>query len=308
MSFDPIVKWSGSKRSQAAEIVARMPRVIATYYEPFCGGCSVLYRLLNTPSIKVGRYIVSDINKDLIGLWTMIKYCPEELCDGYSRMWKEFNEDPYREERLYQRSTSERYADRKKYFEKVRARYNEHHSPIDFLFIMRTTTNGMPRYNDMGQFNNSCHFSRPGIHPNRLKKICLEWSRLLNEKNVVFICRSFEEVSDNEGDLTYIDAPYFSVKRNQMYFGGIDFSLLEKWIRTLKGKWIMSYDGKRGNVDYTVDIPQDLFVCHEYLKSGKSSFERYLGLGRCEEVYESLYSNYTTEAKNNLTFIQPTLF
>jgi DNA adenine methylase len=173
---------------------------------------------------------------------------------------------------------------------------------------MRTTTNGMPRYNDKGEFNNSCHFSRPGIHPNRLRKICLEWSRLLNEKNVEFVCRSFEEVSDNEGDLTYIDAPYFSVKRNQMYFGGIDFSLLEKWIRTLKGKWIMSYDGKRGNVDYTVDIPQDLYVCHEYLKSGKSSFERYLGKGRTEEVVESLYLNYISEKEKAQTYSQGILF
>lgn len=296
--FEPIVKWSGSKRSQAAEIVARMPREIDTYYEPFCGGCSVLYRLLNTPSVKVSRYVASDVNRDLIELWKMIRDNQDELCKGYGELWESFNRHGL---------CVDDFERRKEVFYSFRDRYNRDHCPIDFLFIMRTTTNGMPRYNDKGEFNNSCHFSRPGIHPNRLRKICLEWSRLLNEKNVEFFYRSFEEVSDNEGDLTYIDAPYFSVKRNQMYFGGIDFSLLEKWIRTLKGKWIMSYDGKRGNVDYTVDIPQDLFVCHEYLKSGKSSFERYLGLGRCEEVYESLYSNYAFFQNQN-KFKQGTLW
>ena len=306
--YDPIVKWSGSKRSQAAEIVARMPREIGTYYEPFCGGCSVLCRLMNTPSIKVGRYIISDINKDLIGLWTMIKHCPEELCDGYSRLWKEFNEDPYKEVRLYQRSTSERYADRKKYFEKVRARYNEHHSPIDFLFIMRTTTNGMPRYNDMGQFNNSCHFSRPGIHPDRLKKICLEWSRLLNEKNVEFMSISYEWVCPDKKDFLYLDPPYASVHKRQMYFGGIDIEAFLNWLSTRKCKWILSFDGRRGNTDCTYHLPKSLYVSHEYLDSGNSSFVRYLGKCRSEEVYESLYSNYKTEAKNNLTFVQPSLF
>ena len=184
--LDPIVKWSGSKRSQAAEIVARMPREIDTYYEPFCGGCSVLYRLLHTPTIKVRKYVASDLNKDLIGLWTMIKYCPDELCKGYTILWNEYNDDIYKDERLYQRSTSELYTDRKRFFEKVRARYNKSHSPIDFLFIMRTTTNGMPRYNDKGEFNNSCHFSRPGIHPSRLKEICDNWSFLLKENDVEF--------------------------------------------------------------------------------------------------------------------------
>jgi DNA adenine methylase len=77
--FEPIVKWSGSKRSQAESIVARMPREIDTYYEPFCGGCSVLYRLLHTPVVKVRRYIASDLNADLIALWNEIKDNPERL-------------------------------------------------------------------------------------------------------------------------------------------------------------------------------------------------------------------------------------
>ena len=44
--LDPLVKWSGSKRSQAKAIVEEMFRKRSsyeTYIEPFCGGCSVLY-------------------------------------------------------------------------------------------------------------------------------------------------------------------------------------------------------------------------------------------------------------------------
>ena len=65
--FEPAIKWSGSKRSQAEEIVKLFPKEIDTYYEPFCGGCSVLRRLLSS-DIKVNHYICSDLNGDLINL------------------------------------------------------------------------------------------------------------------------------------------------------------------------------------------------------------------------------------------------
>ena len=52
--FEPVIKWSGSKRSQAENILTYFPREIDTYYEPFCGGASVLRRLLSS-DIKVIR-------------------------------------------------------------------------------------------------------------------------------------------------------------------------------------------------------------------------------------------------------------
>lgn len=56
------------------------------------------------------------------------------------------------------------------YFYSIRKRYNEKHDPNGFMFIMRTTTNGMPRYNKKGEFNNSFHITRNGIMPDKLKK------------------------------------------------------------------------------------------------------------------------------------------
>ena len=306
MSYEPIVKWSGSKRSQAAEIVSRMPKEIATYYEPFCGGCSVLYRLLQTPSIKVNKYVASDVNQSLIGLWTMIKECPYELIDGYTRMWKEFNGDPYSEERLYQQSTTELYSQRKEYFAKVRERFNDKHSAIDFLFIMRTTTNGMPRYNEKGEFNNSCHFSRPGINPESLRKICLEWSSILKSKNVNFVCQSYEDINPNSEDIVYLDSPYAETKG--MYYGGIDLDNYFKWVGSLPCKWIMLFDGISGNEDLTYEVPKYLYVKHEYLHSGNSSFRRVIGKNRHADVKESLYMNFIPHDNVQQTYCQPSLF
>ena len=299
MLLEPIVKWSGSKRSQAAEIVARMPREIATYYEPFCGGCSVLYRLLNKPTVKVARYVASDVNRDLIGLWNMIRDYPDELCNGYGELWEAFNRHGLCEED---------YERRKEVFYTIRDRYNREHSPIDFLFIMRTTTNGMPRYNDKGEFNNSCHFSRPGIHPVRLKEICRDWSLVLKAKFVEFRSASYETLEPGCQDFLYLDPPYASVHKRQMYYGGIDIDAFVKWLSSRKCKWILSFDGKRGETDCTYDLPTSLYKRHEYLNAGNSSFERYLGKGRTEEVLESLYLNYIPEIAKAHIYSQGFLF
>ena len=68
---EPVIKWTGSKRSQAKELLQFFPKEISTYYEPFCGGASMLRKLLDS-EIKVQNYCCSDINADLIGLWNMI--------------------------------------------------------------------------------------------------------------------------------------------------------------------------------------------------------------------------------------------
>lgn len=40
-NFKPVIKWSGSKRSQSDEILKHFPNEIDTYFEPFVGGGSI---------------------------------------------------------------------------------------------------------------------------------------------------------------------------------------------------------------------------------------------------------------------------
>ena len=158
--FEPVIKWSGSKRSQAENILTYFPREIDTYYEPFCGGASVLRRLLSG-DIKVNHYVCSDLNGGLINLWNEIINHPERVSSHYKELWNELNADNDKQRK-------------KEYFAMVRERYNKEHNPLDFMFIMRTTTNGMPRYNRDGEFNNSFHVTRDGIIPDTLEKIIYE--------------------------------------------------------------------------------------------------------------------------------------
>ena len=271
--FEPAVKWSGSKRSQAEEIVKLFPQEIDTYYEPFCGGCSVLRRLLSS-DIKVNHYICSDLNGDLINLWNMIKNDPEYLSNCYEKLWSELNIDDNKERK-------------KRYFENVRERYNVEHKAEDFPFIMRTTTNGMPRYNKEGRFNNSFHITRNGIFPDKLRKVLLEWSELLNKYNVEFKCCDYSEIVSDENDLLYLDPPYANTKG--MYYGSLDLQKFFSWLETQKGYYLLSFDGRSGEVDNTYNLPPSLYSKHKYMLSGNSSFKRTIGKSNDSIVYESLY-------------------
>jgi site-specific DNA-adenine methylase len=94
--MQPIIKWTGSKRFQAPQIVHRFPKEIDTYYECFLGGGSVLgelmERVVNGTTWNVRRFICIDTNEDLICIWKMIKNFPNKLCDEYENLYNLYNE------------------------------------------------------------------------------------------------------------------------------------------------------------------------------------------------------------------------
>ena len=253
-----------------------MPDDIETYYEPFCGGCSVLYRLAKS-SKKINRFVASDLNNDLISLWNTIKTSPVEISKEYNLLWNELNKD----------NNVER---KNKFYFSIRERFNREKSPTDFMFIMRTTVNGMPRYNKSGDFNNAFHLTRTGIKPETLKTILLDWNKLFLEKNICFINQSYEVVQSGVNDILYLDPPYAGTKG--MYFGAIDYSKLWNWLKLQKGKWLLSFDGKTTTTDSTHPVPKELYKNHVYLYSGNSSFRRIIGKSNSEYVSESLYKSY----------------
>ena len=275
--FEPVIKWSGSKRSQAFDILGYFPYEIDTYYEPFCGGCSVLNRLMHS-DIQVKHYVCSDLNSDLIQLWNMVKNNPKEVSSYYEVLWNAINSLDSIEER-------------KEYFTKVRDRFNKHKNPLDFMFLMRTCTNGMPRYNSDGIFNSSYHFTRMGINPKTLERIIGCWSFFLNKNDVEFICCSYEEISPNKNDLAYFDPPY--AKTKGMYFGGIDLNKFWDYLRSINCSYLFSFDGISGGMDNTAQVPKDIYDEHVYLKSGNSSFKRIVGNSRDSIVFESLYVKHS---------------
>ena len=264
----PVIKWSGSKRSQSSKIRSFFPDTIGTYYEPFIGGGSMLY------AVHPERSICGDICEPLIQLWKEIRDNPEALADGYRTRWVKLQEEGYT------------------VYYSIRDNFNRKKSPYDLLFLSRTCVNGLIRFNDKGDFNNSFHHSRPGINPETLKEIILDWSAYL--QNTEFFAADYTSTtaSAKSGDIVYLDPPYFHTKGR--YFGAIDFEKFLEYLEDLNKrniKYLLSFDGKRGDKDYTVSLPKELYKRHEFLPSGNSTFKKVIDK-KNEIVLESLYLNF----------------
>ena len=76
--IESVIKWSESKRSQAATIKPFLPETYGTYYEPFIGGGSMLYALSSEKSM------CGDIYEPLIDLWKEIRDNPTALAERVS--------------------------------------------------------------------------------------------------------------------------------------------------------------------------------------------------------------------------------
>lgn len=275
MKPKPVIKWSGSKRSQAEEIVSHFPDKIRYYYEPFCGGCSVARTLMESGK-NVQTYILSDANPHLINALNEIKWNYEKVVPYYTMMWEALAKIP-------------NIRDKEEFYLKLRDKFNDGQDPWDFIVLNRLCYNGLIRYNSKGEFNTSYHFNRDGIRPDKFQEILEDWHRMFNIKDVHFVCadyKTFNFTYPSDGQFIYMDPPYANTKG--MYNSTFSKEEFFDFLRTIKGSYAFSYNGKSGNKDQTVDIPEELYTEHYYIKSGNSSFKR-LKSDKGAVVYESLY-------------------
>ena len=192
--FLPVIKWSGSKRSQAEKIIKIFPN-FDRYFEPFLGGGSILIRT------NAKTAICGDVCKPLIDFWNLIKNKPSKLVDDYEEKWNKLQQYGY--ETYYH----------------IRDEFNKKQNPSDLLFLSRTCVNGLIRFNSKGEFNNSLHYTRKGIHPEALEKIIFQWSNMI--QNYVFVTGDYRKTTRKitSNDFVYLDPPYFNTVGR--YYGKI---------------------------------------------------------------------------------------
>ena len=266
-SVPSLVKWTGSKRSQADSIRKLIPR-FDRYIEPFLGSGAVLFTVSGSDAVA------ADIYGPLIELWKTVKSEPDAVIENYREQWQNLR------------------AALPDYFYHVRDRFNEQPNPMDLNFLLRTCVNGIVRFNDRGNFNNSFHLSRPGMHPDRFRTVVLAWTYAI--RNTSFLCQDYQETLSGAraGDFVYLDPPYSGNK--QRYTKDLDLERLWRNLEALSSrgvKWALSFDGKRGDTDLRSDVPASLYRRHLFLRSGNSPAGKVLN-GHVEMVRESLYLNY----------------
>jgi DNA adenine methylase len=261
------IKWSGGKRSCARAIACYLPSS-KRYFEPFLGGGSVLYCRSDPASFA------SDLYGPLIEFWNLVKTDARGLIDYYRIQWEALQEDL------------------PDYFYVVRERFNRNPNGRDLCFLSRTCVNGIIRFNDNGEFNNSFHLSRKGMRPDLFKQGIMLWSQRL--QSVDLACCDYREALGRaqKGDLVYMDPPYMGSKNR--YISDLNYAGLLDSLEALNQRgvrWALSFDGSRGEDSYQVAMPKHLFRQAVDVRTGLSAVKKVLN-GAEEHVTEKLYLNF----------------
>ena len=280
-SVPSLIKWTGSKRSQARAIAAQLPSY-RRYFEPFVGSGAMLFAAACPGSVA------GDLYGPLIDLWKLFQSDPHAVVEDYRRRWEALQIeldgiDPAGLKRGHGLPRT---------FYEIRDRFNETHDPLDLNFLQRTCVNGIVRFNDRGEFNNSFHLSRRGMLPDRFERVVVAWTPVMAD--VEFVCGDYAETLSMalEGDLVYLDPPYAGSRHR--YIEDLDpdrfFGVLDD-LNTRAVSWALSFDGRRGTTDLTRPVPPELYRRKLSLQSGNSAVKKVLD-GRRERVEESLYLSF----------------
>jgi len=281
-----LIKWTGSKASQADNIIQTFPGgKIDTYWEPFIGGGSVFLALVAATSTvfsSINKFYISDYNKELIGIWKLLQSDPDRLCAAYTEHHKNHN--------IALDAEQDTCLNRQHYYKKVRAAFNQTKQPEDLFFLMRTSINGLVRYNRKREFNAACHFNRPGMSPEDACALIKTQNRILKNLPVEIHHHSYEEIRPEKNDVVYLDPPYENTVG--MYQGGFDNNKFLDWVNSLTHtRWFLSYDGSVDGKDVVHRAP--IYREKQVLYSGQSSFRKVLNEDTNVQVRESLYTGGT---------------
>jgi len=269
----PFLKWAGGKTKLIPEINSLIERKFSdefSYIEPFVGGGSVLFHILNNFS-NIDNVVINDINTDLINVYKDIK----ENVTGLIKKLSELENDYYSQET------------RKDFYLSKRDEFNKTRDPSLFIFLNKTCFNGLYRVNKKGRFNTAFGLDRPQI-------IC-DHENLLSVSNhlqkVQLLHGSYEATLDyaKRPTLFYFDPPYkpISVTSNFVSYSKEGFSD-EDQVRLRDFCNQITTNGH-----YFILSNSDLSYFDElYQNYNIKRVETQRGLGRNKKVSEILISNF----------------
>ena len=221
----PLIKWIGGKTQIIDLVIKKFPREINNYHEPFLGGGSVLFALLDNiknNKIKIkenGSINAYDFNETLINIYKNIKSNFDGLYDEIKKYIDIYNSIPVDNEEINRKpkTLEEAIVSQESYYYWIRIQFNklsqlEKNSLIGssyFIFLNKTCFRGMYREGPNGFNVPFGNYKNPEIiNYEHLKHV----SDLIQPVN--FVHSSFENSftkfnkEDFKEDFVYLDPPY----------------------------------------------------------------------------------------------------
>ena len=202
MLIKPFLKWAGGKGQLLNKIRPLYPQGLGNqinkYIEPFIGGGAVFFDIIS--SYKLDKYIINDINKELINTYKAIQQDIHSLLEYLSKITS-----------YYKKLSTE---ERDLFYYNIRNKYNSIvlNSCINiekaalFIFLNKTCFNGLYRVNRNNQFNVPAgKYKDPAIYD---KENLLNISQILQKVEILW--GDFATTSNyiDNNTFIYIDPPY----------------------------------------------------------------------------------------------------
>lgn len=206
MEVKPFLKWVGGKRKLIPQLEAKFPKYIKsnefTYVEPFLGGGAMFFHLITKYNIK--KAYLNDLNDKLIDCYQNIRNNSERLIKQLKKLEKDYYS--FGDKKLF-------YLDRREEFNNLKLSIKK--SAL-LIFLNKTGFNGMYRENSKGEYNIPFgDMNEPKICD---KKLIENISKLLNENQIQFSSKSFEDLLiDEKNVFYYLDPPYMPISKTSSF-------------------------------------------------------------------------------------------
>jgi DNA adenine methylase len=230
--LSPLLKWVGGKGKLLHHIIPKLrdAHAVNNYYEPFVGGGSVLFAVVNEVkegNIQMtGKIYASDSNKDLILFYRTVVSHPEELAISIQELFDNYNQASTLNGNRFPATLELALATKESYYYWIRKSYNDTRSESMsqtqpqsdsikrsalLYFLNKTCFRGIYREGPNG-FNVPFGNYKTKFTPPTASELN-EYSESL--QNVIFSVAHFQESLSEcrDGDLVYADPPYAPVQK-----------------------------------------------------------------------------------------------
>ena len=201
----PFLKWAGGKTQLVPELVARAPRHIDSYFEPFLGGGAMFFALAGDPDLAPRRAVLNDANRELVTVYEVVR---DEVARLIARLGT--LAAPYLAAGPEERA--EMY-----YAQRARTPEDRVDTAARFIFLNKTCFNGLYRVNRRGEFNVP--------HGRYLMPRILDESTLRAAsqalRGVTLMSSDFADVTTEArtGDFVYLDPPFEPLSKTSSFTG-----------------------------------------------------------------------------------------
>lgn len=233
------IKWQGNKSKHLNKFIEYIPDFTGTYIEPFVGSGALLLKL------QPKKWIVNDLNKDLINIWNQVKNNPGEII----KIFKEFGK--------YFKPLSK--TDKVKYCKEITCKIEQ--MPYDikrasiYLLMKYCCYMGNIIINNKFYFNSldlpiTINNDYPFLKESNYNNIVKVSEFLNNSKGKIFN-KSYEIILDKakSGDFGFLDPPYIESHNYKFNYNKdevLDESFMHKLYQQVKKldkkgvKWLMT--------------------------------------------------------------------